>query len=101
MESTETLPATERTNLSNFIGNSFDGAEEHEFSAAIVTAVQNILGKEADKYLTVSAKDVKSSIFAVKDDDNPEKGTLSSTSAPVKLALFALYRKLSRPQSSA
>ena len=69
-----TLPATERTNLSNFIGNSFDGAEEHEFSAAIVTAVQNILGKEADKYLTVSAKDVKSSIFAVKDDDNPEKG---------------------------
>ena len=69
-----TLPATERTNLSNFIGNSFDGAEEHEFSSAIVTAVQNILGKEADKYLTVSAKDVKSSIFAVKDDDNPEKG---------------------------
>lgn len=69
-----TLPATERTNLSNYIGNTVEGIEERELSRSTIEAVQKILGKSADKYLTISSNKAKSSIFAMKDDGHPEKG---------------------------
>jgi AAA domain, putative AbiEii toxin, Type IV TA system len=49
-----TLPATERKDLASFIGGAFKGFGETVLSQETVTAVESILGKEAQKYLLVS-----------------------------------------------
>ncbi|BDA65287.1 ATP-dependent nuclease [Actinomyces capricornis] len=69
-----TLPATERKNLNPFIGNNFKGSEEHTFSQAIVDAVQKILGKNADNYLSISADKTKTKIFAMRDESTSSVG---------------------------
>lgn len=49
-----TLPATERKDLSSFIGGSFKGFGETVLSQETIEAVESILGKEAQKYLLVA-----------------------------------------------
>jgi energy-coupling factor transporter ATP-binding protein EcfA2 len=49
-----TLPATERKDLTAFIGGSFKGFGETVLSSETIAAVETILGKEAEKYLLVS-----------------------------------------------
>jgi len=44
-----TLPATERTNLTNYIGNIVEDIEERELSKSTIEAVQKILGKSAEQ----------------------------------------------------
>ncbi|MGW9166907.1 ATP-dependent nuclease [Agromyces sp. NPDC055658] len=48
-----TIPATERKDLTAFIGGSFTGYGETLLSADTIKAVERILGKEAEKYLLV------------------------------------------------
>lgn len=69
-----TLPASERKDLSRFVGADFEGDSEQEFGEAVVAAVQKILGKEADRYLKVNAGRSGSEIFAMRDNLNREAG---------------------------
>ncbi|MER7010333.1 AAA family ATPase [Saccharopolyspora sp. NPDC000359] len=67
-----TLPATERKDLSRFIGGDFQGAHEEQFDEPVVKAVEHILGKDAANYLRVDAdRDGRSSIFAVRGSALP------------------------------
>lgn len=49
-----TIPATERKDLTAVIGGSFTGFGEKVLSTQTISAVEKILGKEAEKYLLVS-----------------------------------------------
>lgn len=69
-----TLPASERRDLYKFVGSDFIGDKESVLDDAVVDAVKKILGKDADKYLSVSTKSASANIFAVRDDDNPDEG---------------------------
>lgn len=59
-----TLPASERKELSKFIGGSFEGFSEEQLTEPVIEAVESILGKDAGSYLRVSAKSGDLSIFA-------------------------------------
>jgi predicted ATPase len=59
-----TLPASERKELSKFIGASFRGFSEDELTAPVIEAVESILGKDAAGYLRVNARGGALSIFA-------------------------------------
>ncbi|CAM5309382.1 hypothetical protein LSHI6S_00785 [Leifsonia shinshuensis] len=48
-----TIPATERKDLTAFIGGAFIGFGEKVLSPETIKAVESILGKEAEKYLLV------------------------------------------------
>lgn len=69
-----TLPASERKDLYKFVGADFRGTSETVFGQPVIDAVQKILGKKADKYLTVSAESAAAEIFAMRDDENPDAG---------------------------
>ncbi|WP_233534510.1 ATP-dependent nuclease [Streptomyces murinus] len=59
-----TLPASERKELSKFIGGSFEGFSEEQLTEPVIEAVESILGKDAGSYLRVSARSGDLSIFA-------------------------------------
>ena len=69
-----TLPAAERKNLSQFIGNKFEVSEEKSFSPEIIKGVESILGKRAENYLTVGTKSTRTRILALKDESQPNVG---------------------------
>lgn len=69
-----TLPASERKDLYKFVGADFHGSSETVFGQPVIDAVQKILGKNADKYLSVSAESSPTEIFAMRDDANPDAG---------------------------
>lgn len=69
-----TLPASERKDLYKFVGADFHGVNETEFGEPVVAAVQHILGKKADKYLSVGAEAASAEIFAMRDDADPDAG---------------------------
>ncbi|MBB5747761.1 ATP-dependent endonuclease [Micrococcus sp. TA1] len=69
-----TLPASERKDLYKFVGADFEGDSETIFSTRVVDAVQKILGKSADKYLTVGSKLASAEIFAMRDESDPTAG---------------------------
>lgn len=52
---TRTIPAAERRDLYPFIGGSFKGYSEAVLTDGTKTAVERILGKEAERYLQVDA----------------------------------------------
>ncbi|MFI6887785.1 ATP-dependent nuclease [Streptosporangium canum] len=59
-----TIPASERKDLSKFIGASFEGFSEEQLTEPVIEAVESILGKDARSYLRVSVKSGDLSIFA-------------------------------------
>ncbi|MFI8363337.1 ATP-dependent nuclease [Streptomyces sp. NPDC085612] len=59
-----TLPASERKELSQFIGGTFEGFSEEQLTAPVIEAVESILGKDAASYLRVSTGRGDLSIFA-------------------------------------
>lgn len=62
-----TLPATERKELSKFIGSSFRGFGEEPLTEETAKAVERILGKEASNYLSVAGDRSNSkSLFAAR-----------------------------------
>lgn len=66
-----TLPATERKDLTKFIGGAFTASAEQPLNKATVQEVETILGKEAASYLLVSAdKGAKQQIYAAATPDN-------------------------------
>lgn len=69
-----TLPASERKDLYKFVGADFHGVNETVFDQPVVDAVQQILGKKADKYLSVSAESAAAEIFAMRDEGDPDAG---------------------------
>lgn len=69
-----TLPASERKDLYKFVGADFSGSAEAVFGQPVIDAVQKILGKKADKYLSVNAESTAAEIFAMRDDADPDAG---------------------------
>ncbi len=69
-----TLPASERKDLYKFVGADFKGDSERVFDQPVVDAVQKILGKKADKYLTIRASSGAAEIFAMRDNADPDLG---------------------------
>ncbi|GAB77056.1 ATP-dependent nuclease [Austwickia chelonae] len=69
-----TLPASERKDLRKFVGADFQSDSEKVFEQPVIDAVQKILGKPADKYLTVSANSGIAEIFAMRDEGKPDLG---------------------------
>ncbi|MFF8263496.1 ATP-dependent endonuclease [Streptomyces virginiae] len=59
-----TIPASERKELSKFIGGTFEGFSEEQLTAPVIEAVESILGKDAANYLRVNASSGDLSIFA-------------------------------------
>ncbi|MGW6687858.1 ATP-dependent nuclease [Streptomyces sp. NPDC054961] len=59
-----TLPASERKELSKFIGGTFEGFSEEQLTTPVAEAVESILGKGAANYLRVNARSGDLSIFA-------------------------------------
>jgi ABC-type multidrug transport system ATPase subunit len=53
---TRTIPASERKDLTSFIGGSFKSPNETQLSTSTVEAVEKILGKEAQNYLLVALR---------------------------------------------
>lgn len=53
---TRTIPASERKDLTSFMGGSFKSPNETLLSASTVEAVEKILGKEARNYLLVALR---------------------------------------------
>lgn len=53
---TRTIPASERKDLTSFMGGSFKGSDETVLSKETIEAVEKILGKEAKNYLLVAAR---------------------------------------------
>lgn len=69
-----TLPASERRDLYKFVGTEFQGDTETVFNQEVVDAVQRILGKSADKYLTIGSKSATAEIFAMRDEEDATAG---------------------------
>ncbi|MEU7698593.1 AAA family ATPase [Streptomyces sp. NPDC039028] len=59
-----TLPASERKELSRFIGSGFQGFSEDQLTKPVIEAVESILGKDAASYLRVHSGEGDLSIFA-------------------------------------
>ncbi|NED15815.1 AAA family ATPase [Streptomyces sp. SID9124] len=59
-----TLPASERKELSRFIGSGFTGFSEDQLTKPVIDAVEAILGKDAAAYLRVNSGEGGLSIFA-------------------------------------
>lgn len=59
-----TLPASERKELSRFIGSGFTGFSEDQLTKPVIDAVEAILGKDAAAYLRVNSGEGDLSIFA-------------------------------------
>ncbi|MEW2219204.1 AAA family ATPase [Streptomyces sp. NPDC006990] len=64
-----TLPASERKELSRFIGSGFQGFSEDQLTAPVIQAVEAILGKDAAAYLRVSSGEGNLSIFASQETE--------------------------------
>ncbi|OWA05956.1 hypothetical protein B9W62_21075 [Streptomyces sp. CS113] len=64
-----TLPASERKELSRFIGSGFQGFSEDQLTAPVIQAVEAILGKDAAAYLRVNSGEGDLSIFASQETD--------------------------------
>ncbi|MGW2044863.1 ATP-dependent nuclease [Streptomyces sp. NPDC001858] len=64
-----TLPASERKELSRFIGSGFQGFSEDQLTAPVIQAVEAILGKDAAAYLRVNSGEGGLSIFASQATD--------------------------------
>ncbi|MBB4933228.1 hypothetical protein F4561_004048 [Lipingzhangella halophila] len=71
---TRTLPASERKELSKCIGGEFVGFSEQALTSSVISAVENILGKEAANYLEVEADNTgKVSIFVARGSSSHEE----------------------------
>ncbi|MCE4945191.1 AAA family ATPase [Streptomyces albulus] len=64
-----TLPASERKELSRFIGSAFQGFSEDQLTDPVIQAVEAILGKDAAAYLRVNSGEGGLSIFASQETD--------------------------------
>lgn len=67
-----TLPASERKELTKFIGASFQGFSEDQLTLPVTDAVESILGKDAAGYLRVNARGGDLSIYASQPTESVE-----------------------------
>ncbi|MFJ8214032.1 ATP-dependent nuclease [Streptomyces sp. NPDC096033] len=67
-----TLPASERKELSKFIGSGFRGFSEDQLTPPVIQAVEAILGKDAAGYLRINSRGGGLSIFAAQPSGGVE-----------------------------